>query len=254
MFPDARLKIPLTDNEIDELDTILGSRRSGITSASGLEGFWTALVCTPEMIMPSEYLYMILEGEVDEDDLAFENEAETQRFFELIFRLQNDTRGELKRASGLQYITDKDIPYVPLFDEAEDGAPDGGNWARGFLAGTELRPEYWKVFKNRADDAANPLIGIVGLAFDGVNFDGEPVTYQMTPDERAEISLLMGFAAMDIYRTLNPDDVPAYAANTPWAPGDAPFMNSEPKVGRNDPCPCGSGKKYKKCCSGLKLV
>ncbi len=26
------------------------------------------------------------------------------------------------------------------------------------------------------------------------------------------------------------------------------------KTGRNDPCPCGSGKKYKKCCSGLKLV
>ncbi len=25
---------------------------------------------------------------------------------------------------------------------------------------------------------------------------------------------------------------------------------SEPKVGRNDPCPCGSGKKYKKCCFG----
>jgi Predicted metal-binding protein related to the C-terminal domain of SecA len=24
-----------------------------------------------------------------------------------------------------------------------------------------------------------------------------------------------------------------------------------PKIGRNDPCPCGSGKKYKKCC-GLK--
>jgi SWIM/SEC-C metal-binding protein len=23
---------------------------------------------------------------------------------------------------------------------------------------------------------------------------------------------------------------------------------AEPKVGRNDPCPCGSGKKYKKCC------
>jgi SEC-C motif-containing protein len=25
-------------------------------------------------------------------------------------------------------------------------------------------------------------------------------------------------------------------------------VRSEPKVGRNDPCPCGSGKKYKKCC------
>ena len=27
-----------------------------------------------------------------------------------------------------------------------------------------------------------------------------------------------------------------------------PYRREEPKVGRNDPCPCGSGKKYKKCC------
>ena len=27
-----------------------------------------------------------------------------------------------------------------------------------------------------------------------------------------------------------------------------PVINNEPKVGRNDPCPCGSGKKYKNCC------
>lgn len=26
------------------------------------------------------------------------------------------------------------------------------------------------------------------------------------------------------------------------------FERSEKKTGRNDPCPCGSGKKYKKCC------
>lgn len=26
------------------------------------------------------------------------------------------------------------------------------------------------------------------------------------------------------------------------------FVKDEPKIGRNDPCPCGSGKKYKKCC------
>ena len=26
------------------------------------------------------------------------------------------------------------------------------------------------------------------------------------------------------------------------------FVRQAPKVGRNDPCPCGSGKKYKKCC------
>ena len=27
-----------------------------------------------------------------------------------------------------------------------------------------------------------------------------------------------------------------------------PIVNTEPKIGRNDPCPCGSGKKYKNCC------
>ena len=26
------------------------------------------------------------------------------------------------------------------------------------------------------------------------------------------------------------------------------FVREQPKIGRNDPCPCGSGKKYKKCC------
>lgn len=30
-----------------------------------------------------------------------------------------------------------------------------------------------------------------------------------------------------------------------------PFVRAEPKVGRNDPCPCGSGRKYKKCCQDL---
>jgi SEC-C motif domain protein len=30
--------------------------------------------------------------------------------------------------------------------------------------------------------------------------------------------------------------------------GPAPFKSSAPKAGRNDPCPCGSGKKYKHCC------
>ena len=28
----------------------------------------------------------------------------------------------------------------------------------------------------------------------------------------------------------------------------APLVRATPKVGRNDPCPCGSGKKHKKCC------
>jgi len=35
---------------------------------------------------------------------------------------------------------------------------------------------------------------------------------------------------------------------TVFAASGMPAHRSEPKIGRNDPCPCGSGKKYKKCC------
>ena len=34
-----------------------------------------------------------------------------------------------------------------------------------------------------------------------------------------------------------------------WLPQIEPIVREGPKVGRNDPCPCGSGKKYKKCCA-----
>jgi len=34
----------------------------------------------------------------------------------------------------------------------------------------------------------------------------------------------------------------------PLPPPVEPIRSSEAEVGRNDPCPCGSGKKYKKCC------
>ena len=30
--------------------------------------------------------------------------------------------------------------------------------------------------------------------------------------------------------------------------GPAPLKSAQPKIGRNEPCPCGSGKKYKHCC------
>lgn len=34
----------------------------------------------------------------------------------------------------------------------------------------------------------------------------------------------------------------------PASPVVTPISRGQPKIGRNDPCPCGSGKKYKKCC------
>ncbi|HSG29393.1 MAG TPA: SEC-C metal-binding domain-containing protein, partial [Candidatus Krumholzibacterium sp.] len=48
-----------------------------------------------------------------------------------------------------------------------------------------------------------------------------------------------------------PDGAGAEPKSAPPPPpggGISPAQRDLPKVGRNDPCPCGSGKKYKKCC------
>jgi len=48
-----------------------------------------------------------------------------------------------------------------------------------------------------------------------------------------------------------PPPAPGQPSQQPFqqeAPKPAPIQSNEPRVGRNDPCPCGSGKKYKKCC------
>jgi hypothetical protein len=44
-----------------------------------------------------------------------------------------------------------------------------------------------------------------------------------------------------------PEESPLPSLFSDYAPPPLPYVAS-PKVGRNDPCPCGSGKKYKKCC------
>ena len=42
-------------------------------------------------------------------------------------------------------------------------------------------------------------------------------------------------------------DIPLRSAGPPKGVAQAPYVRAEPRIGRNDPCHCGSGKKYKKC-------
>ncbi len=47
------------------------------------------------------------------------------------------------------------------------------------------------------------------------------------------------------------DAVPNGAESSPDEEAQQPFVRSAPKVGRNDPCHCGSGKKFKQCHGNL---
>ena len=50
------------------------------------------------------------------------------------------------------------------------------------------------------------------------------------------------------WRFVGGDTGARVADQQPHGSAPQPVRQSAPKVGRNDPCPCGSGKKYKKCC------
>ena len=58
-----------------------------------------------------------------------------------------------------------------------------------------------------------------------------------------------GYAWAEEVRRLRLGATAVSKGNDPMAPKAAPIRNTpKTSVGRNDPCPCGSGKKYKKCC------
>jgi SEC-C motif domain protein len=52
------------------------------------------------------------------------------------------------------------------------------------------------------------------------------------------------------WRFVSGDTGAGLIGQRPQASAPQPARANAPKVGRNDPCPCGSGKKYKKCCGG----
>lgn len=49
-------------------------------------------------------------------------------------------------------------------------------------------------------------------------------------------------------RVKSDDKGPFYCADCGWMRGRSPLQRAVPKIGRNAPCPCGSGKKFKRCC------
>jgi preprotein translocase subunit SecA len=59
---------------------------------------------------------------------------------------------------------------------------------------------------------------------------------------------MQGFFQAPAKPTLPPEPTPAKGRDDFPERKPAPFLRTEKQVGRNDPCPCGSGKKFKKCC------
>jgi preprotein translocase subunit SecA len=78
---------------------------------------------------------------------------------------------------------------------------------------------------------------------------GQPAPQQLDdePEDDALTHAIAGRGAVRPMRGPDPARMNTNRGDDGEAPVTKPTVNEEPKIGRNDPCPCGSGKKYKKC-------
>lgn len=182
-----------------------------------LDGFFTALVAGPEPVPPSEYMKAIW-GNADGEGPVYDSLEQAQFVTDLMTRHWNTIAARL----GGRF------PHAPLIFP---GLPEdrGRWWAQGFTMGLDLRRDAWLPLL-RHEEAGQFVFAILSLIADE---DAE----EIAPEARAEI--LDALPAIILGISLFWGDPTALFRHTPARSA---------KIGRNQPCPCGSGRKYKKCC------
>ena len=235
--------VPLSEDELDELDQFL---MSDVVSDEAmmldmLDGYLTAIVVGPTALQPSQWLPGIW-GDTSEDVPHFENAEQAQHILDLILRHYNGIIWSLQN--------DADA-FEPLFDTntyPDDSREyvDGEAWAYGFMQGLERsRPDWQSLF-----DEPQGRAWLRPLYLLGAN-DVSPEEEELTrlPAQREEISKQIPASVAAIYRYWLP-----YRKAVSERQIATTIQRATPKIGRNDPCPCGSGKKFKKCCGAASVL
>lgn len=220
---------PLSDKEFDELDDFLLSDRCGEESMTmdTLHGYLTALVIGPEQILLGEWLPHVW-GPSLKDAPKFKSDKEFERTVGLIARYMNEIAVTLEVAPK---------EYEPLFCEFEhEGKPllDGEAWTWGFWEGINLRPQAWEpIWTSNLSTVVRPIY-LLGAD----ELEEEEMLLREDPVKRHKLTVEVEAAILEIYRYWLPNRKSAVKT----------IQRETPKVGRNDLCGCGSGKKFKKCC------
>jgi uncharacterized protein len=146
---------PLNEDEIEVLGNFLLNANDGnAMTIDELDGFFCALICGPEVVLPSEYMSAIWRGKTDLSGI-FASAEEANHFLSLMMRLWNTIAGTLSAGE----------PYkVLIFDDDLDGVGSATRWAVGFQEGIALRADGWKplIQDNKLSMLLMPVIELAG--------------------------------------------------------------------------------------------
>jgi uncharacterized protein len=185
-------------------------------------GLFCAVASVPELPRPSVWLGEIMQH------VKFADEAQARGIMELLMVVYSHVISTIER-DGVDAL----IPEAADVDACRE-------WARGYTALLgRIDPAQ---IEERLLDSAFAIQALAEI----------PQMIKLLDELRGDKTRE---AMLADYRESLADDADcllegwAEARAKPSRPPEATFRREMPKVGRNDPCPCGSGKKYKKCCA-----
>lgn len=192
-----------------------------------LDGYLTGIVVSPDLLPPSRWLDRVW----SENEPSFDGLEQMQTVIAAVMDHYNAIIAALD--AGFKQIEAKKVAnYRPLYLVAS-GKPNHDvvrTWVRGFGKAMALAPERWGSIAE--DERLRPLLTPFIGFMDVEDPDFEPAD---------NIDELLDEAATAIPRaTIILHQIAQFST--------ASAVRRRSKTGRNDPCPCGSGRKYKRCC------
>ncbi len=264
---------PLQPQEYDQLDDWLDDVRERSPQAPQwefCEGFLAALVCCRSPIAPAAYWPVLFDSDLPLETLFGSPERRdafvqrwTRRWQEIAAGLDADVQSldderaycpqVLDARSALAAMAPDEQARVLGLDEGEDPQaalatlPSFAQvWALGFMLAVETWPDEW-LAPSREKDAERALDEALGVVSELCEDDPGP----------AEVAAYVGDDGQDGPPSMSTGRLETFGEAV-WAVYDLRAVGQslgariEPlrraaQPGRNEPCPCGSGKKFKKC-------
>ena len=220
------------DKRLDRLEDLLHALpvENEPMTVSELDGFVTGILACPEMIPPSDWLSHVW-GVIG--NAGFPDLESAQETIGAVMAHYNDVAARMTASLWVEPIYEVD----PNSDETL-----WEPWVDGFTRAMALRPGAWDALLDRADDETRSTMILI-MALQDIYTGNSKFTDEEIDQIDLEAPDLIPNCVATILHQSRPELSRSVPANLPGQP-----FKAGQKPGRNDACPCGSGRKYKQCC------
>lgn len=226
----------LDDTQIERLADLLEQRAVPFKgfNLEALDGYLSALAVAPVDVPMAEW-----EPAVWGTPPRWRDEAERAEVEALLLTHFNMVTARVRH--GDDDLPDHLAPLLWLPEEAEAEQPDeldvGGDWALGFFRAVELREAAWEAWLDE-HDWIDEIFALLDQLASGEVIAEDPTAPPAPIGYRERLEIIAGLPGM--LADLHHHRIDALTPREPIRRAGEPA--------RNAPCPCGSGRKYKKCC------